>query len=327
MSESSDAPGDPAPSDEVTARVVTDGVAVRKTANPHGEDAVAVYFTLQSFRDGRCTVRIADAIPEPLREHTVEFHPRYDPVNWTRADGAVVYAATLSPDANRTTVYGVAVDDLAQVELFAAEPAVEVFEDDTPEEFGGVPANDSEGSFDFDAGTTDRDASAEDRPAVTSEAASYATDDGSPSQRTRFDPGRTGRPTPGRDPDRPIESLVAAVRRRDLTEPERRALRDALGIDEPGPATGELESLREEVGALRDEVASADRQAADVDRLERRLEALSGELDDRYESLSADLADLQESLEQEVHWRTELQRSIGADPEASEPDLDRESET
>lgn len=315
MSESSDAPGDSDPSDEVTARVVTDGVAIRKTASPHGDDAVAVYFTLQSLRDSRCTVRIADAIPGPLRDHTVEFHPRYDPVNWTRADGTVVYAATLSPDANRTTVYGVAVDDLAQVELFGAEPAVEVFEDVTPEEFGGVPADASPGSFEFDAEPTADDASTEDRAAVPSEAASFATDAGSVSQRTRFEPGKTGRPASDPGSDRPIESLVAAVRRRDLTEPERRALRNALGIDDSPSIRRELGSLREEVSALRDEVASADRQAADVDRLERRLE-----------SLSTDLEDLKATVEEEVRWRTKLQRSLGADPEAVGPDRDRESE-
>lgn len=315
MSETSDRPSDSSPSEEVTTRIITDGVSVRKAARPHGSDAVAVYLTIQSIREDSCTVRIADAIPEPLRGNQVEFHPRYDPVNWTRVDGSVVYAATLAPDANRTTVYGILVDDPGAVERFSAEPAVEVFDDENTASFDATGSGDADGPFDFNPG---------DKP---SEGAG-ATADGAPAgdvttrQRAEADSARPslerdGTARPGRDaetPD-PVESLVAAVRRRDLTDAERLALRNALGVDGSEPPDGRLESLGEAVETLRDEVASTDRQAADVDRLERRLESLSNEFEERFESLSADLDALHETIEREVRWRSQLQRSIGFDPE------------
>jgi hypothetical protein len=126
MTESTDRPADSPAAREVVARANHGGIAVRKVATMHGTEAVAVYFSIRSIRDDRCTVRIADAIPEPLRGNEVEFHPKYDPVNWTLSDGTVVYAAMIPPDANRTTVYGILVDDPSQLELFSAEPAVEV---------------------------------------------------------------------------------------------------------------------------------------------------------------------------------------------------------
>lgn len=310
MSESSDRPANSNPSTEVTARVFADGVLVRKTASPHGGDAIAVYLTFESTREDRCTVRLADAIPEPLRGHEVEFHPRYDPVNWSREDGSVVYSTTLAPDGDRTTVYGVSVDDSDQVELFTAEPAVEVATEDAGEAPDGSPRWDGSDRFEFDASGT----------AGVAGVGSDATGsiDGGIRKSAEEPTGRhpsAGSGDPGRtEAEDPAEALVAAVQRRGLTPEERQALRNALSLDELEQTDRQLESLQEEVSALRREVASLDRQAADVDGLERRFDSLSASIEERIDPLSEDVDDLSAALEREARWRRQLQRSIGADP-------------
>lgn len=109
-----------------------DGVTVRKEPDLHDGKAVAVRLTLNSTRDDRCVVRVEDALPETLCDNPVEFHPRYDPKNWIQADGAVVYEAPLQPAEKRITVYGVGIDDPAQLERFSAAPTVEVTVPEAP---------------------------------------------------------------------------------------------------------------------------------------------------------------------------------------------------
>lgn len=181
----------------MVARITRGGIAVRKVATPHRSEAVAVYFNIRSNRDDRCTVRIADAIPQSLRGNDVEFHPRYDPANWNRADGTVLYTSTILPDADRTTVYGVVVDDQDQLDLFSAEPAVEV-------EANGAADSTADGSdggsFSFgpsdDAASSTTDPAGEDLAASDSEPVS-----------TTDSTGRAGRAA---DVDR-IESQVEAL--------------------------------------------------------------------------------------------------------------------
>lgn len=295
MTESTDRPSDSPAAREVVARASHDGIAVRKVATMHGAEAVAVYFSIRSIRDDRCTVRIADAIPEALRGNEVEFHPKYDPVNWTESDGTVVYAAMIPPDANRTTVYGILVDDSSQLELFSAEPAVEVT--DSGRGTSSSDAGSGEESFSFgaaDEASTEGDDAAADR------------------ERSReTPPERAG--TPEDDPD-PVGSLVSELRQRDLADDEARAIREALGLEGLDGVNDELDSLREAVDSLRDEVASADGPAADVDQLESEVEALSTALDRRFASLSAELEDLETALDREARWRTQLTESLTNDP-------------
>ena len=296
MTESTDVPADASPAREVVARASHDGIAVRKVATTHGNDAVAVHFSVRSAREDRCTVRIADAIPRPLRGHEVEFHPKYDPVNWTLAEGTVVYAATIPPDSSRTTVYGVVVDDPDQLDLFAAAPTVELSDRE--------PAGSADGAaFTFDdeeatSKTADRSNPPDEEPA-----------------REPVPDGQAALAEPRDGDDRSVvESLVSEVSRRDLDADERRALRRALGFEGADTVDDRLNDLREEVRALREQVATGDRQAAEIDRLESRLDALSKSLDDRYGSLAASLEALEDAVDREVRWRSQLRQSIGVDP-------------
>lgn len=299
MTESTDRPADSPAAREVVARATRDGIAVRKVATMHGSEAVAVYFSIRSNRDGRCTVRIADAVPEPLRGNEIEFHPKYDPVNWTRADGTAVYAAEIPPDANRTTVYGIVVDDPAQLELFSAKPAVEVTAPDAPGQLRAeeVP---EDGSFSFGP--------ADDSGTGSDEAAADPSGERNPDARP--EPTDADDATPSA-----VESLVSDLRRRDPTDAEARAVREALGLEGLDTVHDRLESLEAAVEALREEVATADRPAADVDRLESRVEALSTALDRRFASLAADLEDVEAALDREARWRSQLCDSLQHDPD------------
>lgn len=300
MTESTDHPADSPAAHEVVARTSRDGIAVRKVATMHDSEAVAVYFNLRSNRDDRCTVRITDAIPEPLRGKEIEFHPEYDPVHWSQADGTVVYAAAVPPDADRTTVYGVLVDDQSQLDLFSAEPAVEV---DANETADSTPNGSDGGSFSFGRPEHATDS-------TTEEPVASDLDTESPTS------GSTGRAEQATDDSGIVEALVSEVRRRDLTEPERTALRKALDLDGFEAVQSELEALRETVETLRDEVAAADRQAADVDRIEAQVETLSEALDRRHASLTDDLEQLEAALDREARWRSQLRDVLEYDPGA-----------
>lgn len=301
MTESTDQPSDSPAGREVVARADHDGIAVRKVATMHGSEAVAVYFSIRSIRDDQCTVRIADALPEPLRDHEVEFHPKYDPANWSRSDGTVVYSATVPPDANRTTVYGVVVDSPDHLALFTAEPAVEVNPNDPPG--SSSPSGSDDGSFTFGPTEDAAESTAEESAVTGSGRGSSGTDAAGRATQPAAEPGV-------------VEALVSEVRRRDLTDPERRALRGALALDSDEAAEPRLDALRQEVEALRDEVASADREATDVDRIESRVEALSESIDRRYASLTDEIEALAAALDREVQWRSRLRDSLEFDPEA-----------
>lgn len=219
-------------------RVSAEGVNVRKIASTRGEDAVVVDLTLRSGRNDTCRVRIEDAVPDPLQDNPVEFHPRYDPANWTHDADSVVYEAPIGPGVVRRTVYGVVVDDPSQLDLFMTPPAVEITEVSASATEG--PTGD--GSFEF--GVAD---------------GSETSADGhrSPSIRERSPTGtaRTVR-------DSVVDSLVSELRHRELTRAERDALREALDL-ESIPA--ELEALADTVEGL---VDRTDGLSAELDDLE-----------------------------------------------------------
>lgn len=307
MTDHTDHPVDPNALQEAVARADRNGIAVRKVTSLHGPEAVAVYFTIRSTRDDRATVRIVDPLPEAVRDHEVEFHPKYDPVNWTRAEDSVVYAATVPPDGNRTTVYGVVIDDPEQLELFEVDPTVEITSTE--------PAEAEVGAFSFGAGGGTSDSSGGGEWSSSASVSNAIVE---------AEPDRD--PTADSSEESTVAALVSEVRRRNLTEPERRALRRALGFDDDGDDEP-LASLREEVETLRDEVASADRQAADVDRLESRLESLSTTLDDRYAALSAELDELRRAVETGARWRDQLRESIEFEPDPAATDREDGSDS
>lgn len=296
-------PGDPR---EVANTVSDSGVAVRKAATIYGEDAVAVYVTIRSYRDQRCTVRVTDEIPAVLQGGEVEFHPHYDPDNWTHGDGVVVYSTIIRPGVSRTTVYGVTIDDPSQLELFDFEPGMDVVEDDPPSSSAGAgaPAEEAE-TFDFGSPGGRR----RDGEASSPEGASGA-DARSP---------RTDDPASEEADGSVVDQLVAELEDRELSPDERSALREALDID-ARPAVGtRLRSLRREVDSLRQELATTERQAADIDRVESTVDELSGDLQERYRELSSDIESLEETLRHEVAWRSQLRQQLRFDTDEERP--------
>lgn len=281
---------------EGLVRVEADGVSVTKDAAIHRQEAVAVDLTLRSSRPDRCTVRVKDALPDALHDHPVEFHPNYDPENWELADDVVVYETELAPYGDTMTVYGVAVETPAQLDLFAIEPAIEV---------AGAAADGAEASDDTNP-LVDSAAESEfsfEGPRVGGDTAGAPVRDSS-------------RPAPSADGDA-VESLVTTLVHRDLTATERSALRSALGLPDPGTIKARLDSLAAEVEALRTTVAATDRQAADVDRIEDRLEAVTRDLEATHRSLTADLEALEATVDREVRWREQLRRSMASDPDGA----------
>lgn len=216
-------------------RVSAGGVVVRKIASRRGDDAVVIDLTLRSGRDDTCTVLIEDTIPDPLRDSTVEFHPRYDPTNWSRDGAAVVYEAPIGPGVVRRTVYGVVIDDPDQLDLFRTQPSIDVREAPA----GGGAEQNGEESFEF--GPDDDRAAAAVR------------------NRSPSDVGRL-------EEDSVVDSLVAEVRDRELTGDEREALREALGLE---VTAADLDALRAAVVGLEDRT---DGLAAELDDLEGRVE-------------------------------------------------------
>lgn len=301
MDDTSDQSSEASSAEEVVARVSADGVSVRKTANPYGDDAVAVYLKIRSDREVDCTVRLADAIPDPLRDQEVEFHPRYDPGNWTRTDGTVVYTATVAPDTHRTSAYGIAVDDPDQVRLFSAEPAVEVSAVTPPEVNAGQQPGDR-AAFDFGA---DAD-SLDDEPARSSPSPEVTVSRTTGVAVTAGESGRASQEAAdyGAEPADPVEALVATIRRRDLTDAERRALGEVLDAGQTSPDDPTLESLRTDLGTVEEELATVDRHTADIEALERRVD-----------SLAEDVEALETVLDREFRWRSQFQDSRRSDSE------------
>lgn len=302
MNDTSDQSSEANPAEEVMARVSADGVSVRKTANPYSDVAVAVYLTIRSNRQVDCTVRLADAIPEPLRDHEVEFHPRYDPGNWTRADGTVVYTTTVAPDTERTSAYGITVDDLDQVRLFSAEPAVEVSAVSPPEANAGQQPGDSD-AFEFGADPSPLDDGEPPRSSPTPEVTVSRTTGNAV---TAEESGRDNHAAAadGAEGDDPIEALVATVRRRELTDAERRVLGEVLDGGHMNPDETALESLRTDLETVEEDLATVDRRTAGIETLERRVDSLAEDL----EALEAD-------LDRETRWRSQLRDSLQTDPE------------
>jgi hypothetical protein len=245
MSETPDRGQESSRTTEVATSAQQADVTVKKVATLHGEGAVAVYLTIHSSRAERCTVTVTDSFPAALRGQEVEFHPNYDPVNWSRGDGGVVYSTTLTPDEDRTTVYGVTIDDPAQLEQFDAEPAVEVIANRRPRE--STDAEDAadvtdDDAFDFGppGGDSDDGATERSRESVTAP----ADDDPSGDMVERTVP----------DDDSVIGAFVAELDRRELSDEERATIREALHLAVDPAVDARLQSLQEAVDALEETV-------------------------------------------------------------------------
>lgn len=306
MSETADSGSSPNEPREVGTSLSVDGVAVEKSATLYGEGAVAVFLTFRSYRDDRCTVRLTDELPGALRDSEVEFHPHYDPLNWTDGDDSVVYSTSLEPGESRTTAYGIVVDQREQLELFDADPAVDVVADRSLSDDGaGSPAAVSAEESAFDFGL-----SAGAGAGADSESASESEPSGTSPGRDEADaaPGASGS-EPAAEGSY-VAVLVDELGRRELTPDERAALRGALGLDDRPAVDDQLQSLREEVESLREELVTSQRESVAADR----VETVSRELRERYRDLAADLEALEETVEREVRWRTQLRQQLRSDP-------------
>lgn len=287
-----DAGQDEEPLGVAPSQATVDGITVRKAPDLHGEEAVAVDFTLRSEREDHCVVRLTEILPEAVRDNAVEFHPGFDPSRWTRDEDTVVYEAPIGPGVTRRTVYGIIVDDPAQLELFTSPPEIETAEH-TPAGTTGVlsDAEDTPAKESFEFGPGNGDGPT---PELAG-APSLSTHDESP-----VDAGALDVPANGRV----FESLLAEIRRGEVTEEEYDALREGLGLDE------QLRTLRDRVEAIE----AADREVADVDQIEARLESVWEELEARHDSLSTDIEAVEATLDREVRWRSQLRRTMATDP-------------
>lgn len=272
--------------DDVTVTVTARDVAVEKTATEHRDDAVAVTLRIESRRSDPCEVRVTDAIPDAVQGNNLEFHPNYDPQNWSYTGDSVVYEATLKPGTITTTVYGILVDEPSQLALFASDPVVEV--------------TDHVDIFEY--WTDDEPDDRKQRDVVT---------EGGDRPRPKADRGGPSAAIP--DDSSVVDALVSEVRERELTSEERQALREALAIDDGPEVDRRLRALRDELDALREEVTDAGPVSVEAEGLESRMDELASRLDERLRSLSVELQHLQEEVEEGARWRSKVQDSLVVD--------------
>lgn len=311
-----DVPPHPDPDERTSAaepiRTSGDDIQVRKVASMFTEEAVAVDLTIRSDRSDRCVVEVTDALPGAVQDNLVEFHPHYDPDHWTREPDRVVYRAPIGPEVVRRTMYGVTVDDPAQLALFTGEPTVEA--DGLPEEHSeigwGEPTGAGEAAgigFDRDDGQASPDGD------------DGGSDGGVPESPATYGderPESSGAVEPAGDAV--VTALVDELRRRELTEAEQTALRSALDLGTDRAAREELAStidaLEADLAALREQVTTADGPAGGLATVEERLDALAEELETVSTSLSADLEAVRTALDREVRWRSRLRQSLSEGP-------------
>lgn len=281
MTETTDHVTDGDSAEQVTTEVTVNDVSLRKEVNLYRDEAVAVTFTIRSNRSDRCHVRIVDTIPRAVRGNLVDFHPNHDPTNWDRSDETVVYEAPVDAGDERTTVYGVVVDEASQLQLFSTDPDLVVTETEVADDGDAEPTG--ERNDDPPEGLA---------PGAPVDTADAGGADGPPAAGQPSDADALEDSEPG-----PVARLIDELERRELSEGERSTLRDALGIEgEPNGETS-LASIREEIEDLREDVAAASEQADEVDRLESRLESVTNEAETRWIDVSAEIDAVRSELE------------------------------
>ncbi len=288
--------------------VNADGLTVEKVPVSRGAAVVAVHLTLTSSRDERSLVRVVDQLPAALSDHVVEFHPAYDPENWTKADGSVVYEAPMEPNGERTTVYGVEVDDADQRELFSTPPAVESAVlggpgdgDARPASSGSTPEADADGSRPpTDAGPADDGSSAQGATGDTSQPFSFESAEGS-SDAPSSEPSETpagatrdvadhaatqlaGEPAAGpAGRGSVVDALVDELEGRDLSAAERQVISDAVDagaspdadLDAGLDVDARVERLQERVA---DQAEARESLAESIHRVESGFDSLRDEV-------------------------------------------------
>lgn len=329
--------------------VNADGLTVEKVPVSRGAGVVAVQLTLTSNRDERSLVRVVDPLPDAVADKVVEFHPAYDPENWSKADGSVVYEAPMEPNGERTTVYGVEVEDAEQRELFSTPPTVESAvlgksadgeAERAADSTAAAEAADArsadrdvarDGSEPFafesadepgDASSDASDGSRPDEPSESSSAASRDVADHATAQLAR-EPAES----PG-DDGSVVDALVAELERRDLSAAEREVIGNAVYSGTAPASDGgtvadvdaRFQRLQERVT---DQAEARESLAESIHRVEAGFDSLRDEIASA-ERQAADVDRLEARLDALAEQLEEATESLSDDIEDLRAALDEE---
>ena len=109
-----------------TVSVSDDDVRVEKSFARDEFPVPAIKFRITAEGDAPAHVRLVDRIPEEFPMEGVGFHPDYGSDNWTAyKDHRIEYERTFEPGESTVTVYGIRLDDRADVAGFLTEPILE----------------------------------------------------------------------------------------------------------------------------------------------------------------------------------------------------------
>lgn len=328
--------------------VNADGLTVEKVPVSRGTGVVAVQLTLTSNRDERSLVRVVDPLPDAVADKVVEFHPAYDPQNWSKADDAVVYEAPMEPNGERTTVYGVEVDDAEQRELFSTPPTVEsaVLGKSSDEAESASDSTDPAGAD--DARSADRDVARD-----GSEPFAFESDDEPADGSDASRPDEPSEPRSGsssaasrdvadhataqlaKEPAEPrgddgsvVDALVAELERRDLSAAEREVIGNAVYAGATPEADGgtvadvdaRFRHLQERVT---DQAEARESLAESIHRVEAGFDSLRDEIASA-ERQAADVDRLEARLDALAEQLEETTATLAADIEDLRSALDEE---
>lgn len=324
--------------------VNADGLTVEKVPVSRGSGVVAVQLTLASNRDERSLVRVVDELPGALADKVVEFHPSYDPENWSKDDGSVVYEAPMEPNGERTTVYGVEVDDAEQRELFSTPPSVEsavlgdpaggrarpasgpppADEADDGRTGDRAPAVDGSEPFAFETAGSDEVRADGSSGAASGASAAAPRDvaDHATAQLTR-EPAEA----PG-DHDSVVDALVAELERRDLSPAEREVIGNAVYAGtEPEADGGTVAGVDARFQRLQqrvtDQAEARESLAESIHRVEAGFDSLRDEIAST-ERQAADVDRLESRLDALAEKLEEAIATLAADIEDLRSALDEE---
>lgn len=106
--------------------VEADGITVKKDVFWFNDSVIQVEFVITSAEERPTNVSMLDGIPVDSGPDEVEFHPKYDPYNWTETpSGDVKYETQVSPGERIVTAYGFKTDGVADLSWVRDPPEVE----------------------------------------------------------------------------------------------------------------------------------------------------------------------------------------------------------
>lgn len=101
-------------------------LTVKKDVFWFNDSVIQVEFVITSADERPTNVSMLDEIPADSGPDEVEFHPKYDPYNWTEIpSGNVKYETQVSPGERIVTAYGFKTDGVADLSWVRDSPEVE----------------------------------------------------------------------------------------------------------------------------------------------------------------------------------------------------------